>query len=150
MKTILPPATAPTNFPTGTRRTAQVVLPARRPDTVAGVFRAAARILASNGLYQGDYVPDRGDREMSATELPHSIRPMSIVAALKCAAAGDPHRDTALANEAIGVLALRLELNGEVGPHYGDIFNLGGTHRRVGRPVGAYDGVGLLWALRGC
>ncbi|WP_405824181.1 hypothetical protein OG705_29065 [Streptomyces sp. NBC_00838] len=35
MKNILPPATAPTNLPAGHRRTARVVLPARRPSTVA-------------------------------------------------------------------------------------------------------------------
>ncbi|WP_255293287.1 DUF6197 family protein [Streptomyces niveus] len=117
MKTILPPATAPTNFPSGDRRTARVALPTRRPSTVSAVFRAAARVLAANGLYQGDYVPDVRDKEM---RVPHFLRPMSIVAALKCAASGDPHRDTALANKAIGVLALRLD----DGPAYGDIFSL--------------------------
>lgn len=124
MKTILPPATAPTNFPTGTRRTTRVALPARRPATTAELLRAAGRLLAFVGLHQGDFVPDVFDREMSATAFPHHLRPMSIVAALKCAASGDPHADSALADKAIGYLALRLEVNGEVGPQYGDIFSL--------------------------
>lgn len=110
--------TTPTNIPVGDRpRPVRVTLPTRRPTTVSGVFRAAARVLAANGLYQGDYVPDPRDRE---TCIPHFLRPMSIVAALKCAATGDPHRTMPLADEAIGVLALRLD----DGPVYGDIFSL--------------------------
>lgn len=124
MKTILPPATAPTNFPSGDRRTTVEALPARRPNTVAGLLRAAGRVLAFVGLHQGDFVPDPFDREMSATEFPHYLRPMSIVAALKCAATGDPHRTSPLADEAIGYLALRLELDGELGPRFGDIDSL--------------------------
>ncbi|MEV8396339.1 hypothetical protein AB0P38_00140 [Streptomyces niveus] len=81
------------------------------------MFRAAARVLASNGLYQGDYVPDVRDKEMC---VPHFLRPMSIVAALKCASTGDPHRTTTLADRAVGVLALRLD----DGPAFGDIFSL--------------------------
>jgi hypothetical protein len=91
--------------------------PQARPSTVPQVFRAAARLLAANGLYQGDFVPDAMDREMC---IPHFLRPMSIVAALKCAVSGDPHLGSLLADEAIGVLALRL--NG--GPEYGDVFSL--------------------------
>ncbi|MEU1122168.1 hypothetical protein ABZ371_00910 [Streptomyces sp. NPDC005899] len=99
--------TDPTNFPAGDRR----------PTTVAGVFRAAARILAANGLYQGDYLPDPFDREMC---IPHFLRPMSIVAAVKRAVTGDPHTESLVANEAISVLALRL---GD-GPQWGDIASL--------------------------
>lgn len=124
MKTILPPANAPTNFPSGDRRTARVALPARRPSTTAELFRAGARVLSFVGLYQGDYVPDPFDREMSATEFPHYLRPMSIVAALKCAATGNPHRTSPLADEAIGYLALRLVVDGELGPRFGDIDSL--------------------------
>jgi hypothetical protein len=91
--------------------------PQARPTTVPGVYRVAARLLAVNGLYQGDYVPDAMDREMC---IPHAFRPMSIVAALKCATTGDPHMTSLLADEAIAVLALRL--NG--GPEYGDVFSL--------------------------
>ena len=94
--------------------------PVAQPSTVPQVFRAAARILAANGLYQGDFVPDVFDREMCS---PHFLRPMSIVAALKCAVSGDPHLTSLLADEAIGRLALRLEVDGE-GPVYGGIFDL--------------------------
>lgn len=94
--------------------------PQARPTTIPAVFRAAARILAANGLYQGDFVPDVFDREMC---IPHFLRPMSIVAALKCASTGDPHLTSLLADEAIAVLALRLEVDGE-GPEYGGIFDL--------------------------
>jgi hypothetical protein len=84
------------------------------------VFRAAARLIAANGHYQGDYVPDFRDREMC---VPHFLRPMSIVAALKCATTGDPHLTSLLADNAIAVLALRLEVDGE-GPLFGGIFDL--------------------------
>lgn len=94
--------------------------PVAYPTTVPAVFRAAARILAANGLYQGNYVPDTFDREMC---IPHFLRPMSIVAALKCAVSGDPHLTSRLADEAIAVLALRLRVDGE-GPYYGGIFDL--------------------------
>lgn len=94
--------------------------PQARPTTVPGVFRAAARLLAANGLYQGDYLPDPFDREMT---VPHSLRPMCIAAALKCAVSGDPHTPSLLADEAISVLALRLEVDGE-GPFWGDVFSL--------------------------
>ncbi|MFH9826765.1 DUF6197 family protein [Streptomyces bobili] len=94
--------------------------PLARPSTVPGVYRAAARLLASNGLYQGDFVPDTFDREIC---VPHFLRPMSIVAALKCATTGDPHLTSLLSDEAIAVLALRLEVDGE-GPLFGGIFDL--------------------------
>lgn len=94
--------------------------PIHQPTTVPGVYRTAARILATNGLYKGDFVPDAFDREM---DVPHFLRPMSIVAALKCATTGDPHRTSLLADEAIAVLALRLTVDGE-GPLYGGIFDL--------------------------
>ncbi|MQT03120.1 hypothetical protein FF041_23905 [Streptomyces jumonjinensis] len=96
------------------------VLPTR-PTTVAEAFRAAARLIAANGHWQGDYVPDAFDREM---DVPHALRPMSIVAALKCAMSGDPHRDSLLADNAIAVLAARLEVGGEVGPYRTGIFDL--------------------------
>jgi hypothetical protein len=91
-----------------------------RPATVSAVFRAAARLLAANGHYQGDYCPDVFDREMCS---PHVLRPLSIVAALRCAVSGDPHVTSLLADEALSVLALRLEVRGE-GPFWGDIFSL--------------------------
>ncbi|WP_129768256.1 hypothetical protein [Streptomyces sp. L-9-10] len=92
-----------------------------RPANVSAVFRAAARVIAANGHWQGDFVPDVFDREMC---VPHFLRPMSIVAALKCATTGDPHATSLLADESIAVLALRLEVGGEMGPYWGDIFSL--------------------------
>lgn len=112
----------PTDLPAYGRRPVLVTgfhLPIR-PTSASGVFRAAARLIAKNGHHQGDHVPDPSDREMS---VPHELRPMSIVAALKCAATGDPHLTSLLADEAICILALRLEVDGE-GPLYGDIFDL--------------------------
>jgi hypothetical protein len=94
--------------------------PVARPVAVPAVFRAAARLIAANGHYQGDHVPDAFDREMC---VPHFLRPMSIVAALKCATTGDPHLTSLLADNAIAVLALRLEVDGE-GPLFGGIFDL--------------------------
>lgn len=94
--------------------------PQAAPTTVPGVFRVAARLLASNGLYKGDFVPDSFDREMC---VPHFLRPMSIVAALKTATTGDPHRTSLLSDHAIAELALRLEVDGE-GPLFGGIFDL--------------------------
>lgn len=94
--------------------------PQTRPTNVPQTYRAAARILAANGLYKGDFVPDTFDREMC---IPHFLRPMSIVAALKCATTGDPHTPSLLADEAIANLALRLEVDGE-GPLFGGIFDL--------------------------
>jgi hypothetical protein len=93
---------------------------AAHPVTVAGVFRAAARLIAANGHYQGDYCPDVFDREMC---IPHFLRPLSIVAAIRCVVSGDPHSPSRLADEAMGTLALRLEVNGE-GPFWGDVFSL--------------------------
>ncbi|WP_330349232.1 DUF6197 family protein [Streptomyces sp. NBC_00582] len=94
--------------------------PQARPTTLPQTYRVAARILAANGLYKGDFVPDAMDREMC---IPHFLRPMSIVAALKCATTGDPHLTSLLADQAIAVLALRLEVDGE-GPLFGGIFDL--------------------------
>ena len=110
----------PTDLPAGHRRTVHVDVPIPRPTTVPAVFRAAARLLAANGHYQGDYCPDVFDREMC---IPHFLRPLSIVAALRCAVSGDPHETSLLSDRAISVLALRLEVNGE-GPFWGDIFSL--------------------------
>ncbi|MEV6076850.1 hypothetical protein AB0L80_17325 [Streptomyces sp. NPDC052069] len=107
----------PTDVPAGHRRTVRVDVTIPRPATVPALFRAAARLLAANGLYQGDYVPDVFDREMC---IPHALRPMSIVAALKQASTGDHRADSLLADEAIARLALRLN----DGPQWGDIFSL--------------------------
>ncbi|MEV5942739.1 hypothetical protein [Streptomyces sp. NPDC051994] len=112
--------TKPTDLPSGHRRTILVTGIAPAPTTVSAVFRAAARLIAANGHYQGDYCPDPFDREM---DIPHCKRPLCIVAALRCAVSGDPHRNSVLADDAISALACRLEVNGE-GPFWGDIFSL--------------------------
>ncbi|GAB2731440.1 DUF6197 family protein [Streptomyces bullii] len=84
-----------------------------RPTTVPAVFRAAARLLARNGHYQGDYCPDPFDRRSTS---PHAERPLSIVAAIRCVASpgGDnPHYISELSELAVKVLAGRLEVDGE-------------------------------------
>lgn len=115
--------TDPANIPSGTRRPVLVALAPVRPTTVPGVLLAAARILATNGLWQGDYVPDPFDRKTSAAEMPHDRRPMSIVAAIRCAATGDPHRSSQIADIAIGYVALSLD----PGVRSGDWFALEGA-----------------------
>ncbi|MFE5771403.1 hypothetical protein ACFQ7O_23920 [Streptomyces sp. NPDC056485] len=88
-----------------------------RPTTVPAVLHAAARILRATGLYRGDYVQDAFDREFTT---PHTQRPMSVVAALRCAVSGDPHRLTVLADRALSELALAID----EGPVWGDVFSL--------------------------
>lgn len=82
-------------------------------ETLPRIFRSAARIIAANGLHKGDYVQDMRDRHLTS---PHAERPMSIVAALRCAVTGDPHRSAAESDEAIRVLAHQLTVRGE-GPY---------------------------------
>lgn len=96
---------SPTNLPAGDRRPVRVALPRRYPADVTAVFRRAARILTANGFYQGDHFPDAFDREMDVAP---ALRPLSVVAALKCAVTGDPRSTSILADHAIAVLALRL------------------------------------------
>ncbi|MDX5568440.1 hypothetical protein PYK79_41295 [Streptomyces sp. ID05-04B] len=87
--------------------------PQARPVTVPQAFRAAARLIAANGHYQGDYCPDAFDRRLKSH---HSTRPLSIVAAIRCVTSphGDnPHRISALSEAAVKVLASRLEVDGE-------------------------------------
>ncbi|MEU2402761.1 hypothetical protein ABZ609_00245 [Streptomyces rubiginosohelvolus] len=90
-----------------------------RPTTVPAVFLAAARLLAANGLHQGDYFPNA----LSDKTTPYASRPLSIVAALRCAAEGDPRAYSLLADEALMVLAFRLVVDGE-GPEDHDLFGL--------------------------
>ncbi|MEV7897280.1 DUF6197 family protein [Streptomyces cyaneofuscatus] len=102
--------TRPTDLPAGHRRTVHVDVPFPRPTTVASTFRAAARLLAANGHYQGDYLPDPFNRRLTT---PDAERPLSIVAAIRCVVTGVPRRFDPLAEEAIKVLAGRLEVDGE-------------------------------------
>lgn len=113
----------PTDLPRGDRRPVLVTgitIPARPPRTARDVHRAAARIIAANGLHQGDLVADTFDRELGT---PHAERPMSIVAALNYAATGDPHRTSDLSRAAVAVLAHRLLVKGQ-GPYAEDELTL--------------------------
>jgi hypothetical protein len=81
------------------------------------VLLAAARILAVNGLHQGDYLPDVFDR---VTTTPHTTRPMSVIAAINCASTGNPHRTSQIGDTAMGVVALSID----GGPYWGDFRSL--------------------------
>ncbi|MFF7610702.1 DUF6197 family protein [Streptomyces lavendulae] len=99
-------------------RTVRVVgIDPPRPTTVPAVLRAAARILRTTGLYQGEYVRDTFDRELTT---PHSQRPMSVVAALRCAVSGNPHTLDVLADRALSEVAMAIE----EGPFWGDVVSL--------------------------
>lgn len=74
------------------------------------LFRRAAEIIQANGHHQGDYIPDPFSHVLKA--LPHE-RPMSIVAALRCAETGHPQRFGPASTGAIAFLADRLEVDGE-------------------------------------
>ncbi|MBT2508872.1 hypothetical protein J7I98_23885 [Streptomyces sp. ISL-98] len=86
-----------------------------QPTTLAGVYRAAARVMATNHLHQGDMVADAFDRVLTT---PHATRPMCVTGAIRTAVSGDPHTETPLASLAIRFLADRLLVDG-CGP-YGD------------------------------
>lgn len=115
--------TQPTDLPRGDTRTVLVTgvsfIPIP-PRTERDVLLGAARIIAANGLHQGDLVLDTFNRRLSS---PHAARPMSIVAALHCAVSGDPHKPSPLGYRAASVLAHRLLVNGE-GPYAEDTLAL--------------------------
>ncbi|MFB7007852.1 MULTISPECIES: hypothetical protein [unclassified Streptomyces] len=101
----------PTDLPAGHRRTVHVDIEIPRPATLSATFRAAARLIVANGHHQGDFCPDPFDR---SSKTPHSTRPLSIVAALRCVVSGgNPHRVTELSERAVKTLANRLEVGGE-------------------------------------
>jgi hypothetical protein len=77
---------------------------------MAGVFRLAAQIITTNGHHQGDYIPDPFNRVLKA--LP-AERPMSAVAALRCAETGDPGGYGPASTAAVKFLADRLLVNDE-------------------------------------
>lgn len=87
-----------------------VVLELTRATTLPQVYRTAARLIVCNGHHQGDYVPDPFDRRLTTL---HIERPMSIVAAIRAAANGNPHIESPLSEGAVKVLAHRLTVNGE-------------------------------------
>ncbi|MFI8535447.1 hypothetical protein ACIGMX_35020 [Streptomyces aquilus] len=88
------------------------VLELERATTLPQVFRFAARRLVQNGFHQGDLLPDPFDRELTSL---HIERPMSIVAAIRTAANGNPHIESPFSELAIRVLAYRLFVD-EEGP----------------------------------
>lgn len=100
----------PTDLPAGHRRTVHVDITIPRPTTVAGVFRAAARLIAVNGHHQGDFLPDPFNRRLTT---PDAERPLSIVAAIRCVVTGNPRRYAPLAEASIRVLADRLDVDRE-------------------------------------
>lgn len=81
-----------------------------RATTLPQVFRFAARLLARNGLHQGDFLPDFADRRLTTL---HINRPMSIVAAIRTVANGNPHLSSPFSEIAVRVLAHRLVVDGE-------------------------------------
>ena len=87
-----------------------VVLELTRATTLPQVYRTAARLIVRNGHHQGDYLPDPFDRKLTTL---HIERPMNIVAALRCAANGNPHVCSPLSEQAVKVLAHRLTVDGE-------------------------------------
>lgn len=118
MKTIFPPVPAVTPVTPlevdSARRDATLPALIRATD-VPQVFRFAARLLVRNGLHQGDYLPDFADRRLTSL---HINRPMSIVAAIRTVANGNPHLSSPFSELAVRVLAGRLLVDGE-GP-FGD------------------------------
>ena len=81
-----------------------------RATTLARVYRFAARLIVRNGHHQGDHVPDPFDRHLTTL---HIDRPMSIVAAIRCAANGNPHVMSPFSELAVRELAHRLTVDGE-------------------------------------
>lgn len=88
----------------------EIISSSARPSELAGVFRLAAQIIAVNGHHQGDYIPDPFNRVLKA--LPCE-RPMSAVAALRCAETGSPQKFGPVSTRAIAFLAERLPVNEE-------------------------------------
>jgi hypothetical protein len=74
------------------------------------VIAQAARIIETNGLWHGDYVPDVFNRR---TSTPHHARPMSVVAALNCAVTGDPRTPSNLSWAALRTVARVVRVEGE-------------------------------------
>lgn len=81
-----------------------------RASTLPQVYRFAAHLLARNGFHQGDLLPDPFDRKLATL---HITRPMSIVAAIRTVANGNPHIESPFSELAIRVLAFQLFVDGE-------------------------------------
>lgn len=81
-----------------------------RATAMPQIFRYAARLIVRNGHYQGDYMPDPFDRRLTTL---HVDRPLSMVAAIRAVANGNPHITSPLSEVAVKVLAHRLLVDGE-------------------------------------
>jgi hypothetical protein len=81
-----------------------------RATTLPQVYQFAARLIVKNGHHQGDYMPDPFDRRLTSL---HIDRPLSIVAAIRAVANGNPHVMSPFSELAVRVLAHRLTVNGE-------------------------------------
>ncbi|MGW5352252.1 DUF6197 family protein [Streptomyces sp. NPDC004031] len=101
------PDVSATSVPAYGRRPVLTTVTVPHPTSLAGVYRAAARLIAANGHWQGDYLPDPFDRVLTTA---HVSRPLSIVAAIRFAVSGR-HVETELSERAVSVLAGRLEIS---------------------------------------
>lgn len=81
-----------------------------RATTKPQIYRFAAQLIVRNGHHQGDYMPDPFDRVLTTL---HINRPLSIVAAIRCVANGNPHVMSPLSEDAVKELAHRLTVDGE-------------------------------------
>ena len=81
-----------------------------RASSLPQAYRFAARLIVKNGYHQGDHMPDPFDRRLTTL---HIDRPLSIVAAIRCVANGNPHVMSPLSELAIRLLANRLVVDGE-------------------------------------
>lgn len=81
-----------------------------RASTLPQVYRFAARLVVKNGHHQGDHMPDPFDRRLTSL---HIDRPLSIVAAIRAVANGNPHISSPFSELAIRMLAGRLLVDGE-------------------------------------
>lgn len=83
----------------------------QKPSGLPDVFRRAAYIIQGNGHHQGDYVPDPFNKFLTT---PRESRPMSIDAALFCAADAKGRMvESELALAAIRFVAGRVLVDGE-------------------------------------
>ena len=110
MKTMISPISAVSPLEVDSARRDATLPDMIRATSLPQTFRLAARLLVRNGHHQGDYMPDPFDRRLTSL---HVNRPLSMVAAIRCVANGNPHITSALSESAVKVLAHRLLVDGE-------------------------------------
>lgn len=110
MKLMISPLSAVSPLEVDSARRDAAIPDLIRATDVPQVFRYAARLIVRNGHYQGDYMPDPFDRRLTSL---HVNRPLSIVAAIRAVANGNPHITSPLSESAVKVLAHRLTVDGE-------------------------------------